>query len=165
MNLYLDKENNPDKLILTFSDASQQDGEQRLYFSRLNGGVENKPVSEDWDIQLRYYKGYEYFGKDEHLLGHDSTDTYWKEQKGYIFIRDDNNELKAIKENEGVKWNPEFLGMKRFTLDETTNKFFRSDRSMTSIIPSSNRTVNDEPRDMYEIMRSKPGILPSDIGA
>lgn len=80
MNLYLDKENNPDKLILTFYDANQQDGEQRLYFSRINGGVENKPVIEDWDIRLRYYKGYEYFGKDEHLPGHDNTDIYWKEK-------------------------------------------------------------------------------------
>lgn len=158
MNLYLNKESNPDKLILTFYDT-HQNCEKRVCFTL------NKIIREDWDLRLRHYNSYEYFDKDEHLPGHDNTDIYWKELKGCIFICDENNKLKVVKENEGVKWNPEFLGMKRFSLDERTNKFFRSDRSMAPAIPDSNRIVDTAPHDIYEIILSKTGILPPDIGA
>ena len=156
MNLYLNKENNPDRLILTFYDADQN-CEKRVYFTL------NKTIREDWDLRLRHYNSYEYLSIDGHLPGHDNTDIYWKELKGYIFIRDRDRELVVVKENEEVKWNPEWLGMKRFTLDETVNKFFRSDRSMTPAIPGNNGTVNTAPHDIYEIIKIKLGILLSDI--
>lgn len=127
----------------------------------LNHGTENRPVNEVWDIQLRHYNSkYDYFENDEHLPGHENTDTYWKERKDIIFIRNENHELTVVSKNERERWNPEFLGTKRFTLDERTNKYFSIDRSMISTIPGSNEKVNDVPRDFYEIIKSKPGILP-----
>ena len=53
MNLYLNKENNPDRLIQTFYNAGQN-CETRVFF------ILNKTIREDWDLRLRYYNGVVY---------------------------------------------------------------------------------------------------------